>query len=74
MYDVFDSLVAERPATTAGEGPVELTELLRVLVGSAGHAMATAALVAVADMDADALRLRPSAVSLRRPPHPSLGT
>jgi hypothetical protein len=35
---------------------VELTELLRVLVGSAGHAMSTAALVDVDGMDAAALR------------------
>lgn len=56
MYEVFDTLVAERPAAAATEGQVELTELLRVLVGSAGHAMSTAALVAVDGMDADALR------------------
>jgi hypothetical protein len=55
MLDMFDTLVAERPAATA-EGPVELTELLRVLVGSAGHAMSTAALVDVDGMDAAALR------------------
>jgi hypothetical protein len=58
MLDVFDTLVAERPAEAAAgaTGPVELTELLRVLVGSAGHAMSTAALVDVDGMDADALR------------------
>jgi hypothetical protein len=54
--DVFDTLVDERPADTTGTGPVELTELLRVLVGSAGHAMATAALIDVTDMDADTLQ------------------
>jgi hypothetical protein len=56
MYEVFDTLVAERPADDAAQGQVELTELLRVLVGSAGHAMSTAALVAVDGMDAGALR------------------
>ena len=60
MLDVFDTLVAERPAATAEgpvpDGPVELTELLRVLVGSAGHAMSTAALVDVDGMDAATLR------------------
>lgn len=56
MYHAFDALVAERPAEAATQGMVELTELLRVLVGSAGHAMATAALVAVEDMDPQALR------------------
>ena len=56
MYEAFDTLVAERPVGAATEGQVELTELLRVLVGSAGHAMATAALVAVDGMDADTLR------------------
>ena len=56
MDDVFDSLVAERPTDAATEGQVELTELLRVLVGSAGHAMATAALIAVEGMDTDALQ------------------
>ncbi len=56
MDDVFDTLVAERPAGGATEGQDGLTELLRVLVGSAGHAMSTAALVAVDGMDADALR------------------
>jgi hypothetical protein len=54
--DVFDTLVAERPADTTGNGPVELTELLRVLVGSAGHAMATAALIDPTDMAADDLQ------------------
>ena len=55
MLDVFDTLVAERPDATA-DGPVELTELLRVLVGSAGHALSTAALVDVDGMDAAVLR------------------
>ena len=56
MYEVFDTLVAERPTDAATDGHAELTELLRVLVGSAGHAMSTAALIAVDGMDTDALR------------------
>lgn len=58
MLDVFDTLVAERPTATEGplDAPIELTELLCVLVGSAGHAMSTAALVDVDGMDTAALR------------------
>jgi hypothetical protein len=54
--DVFDSLVAERPADHHADGPVELTELLRVLVGSTGHAMTTAALIDPTDIAADVLQ------------------
>lgn len=58
MLDVFDTLVAQRPtAPTRPEGPpAELTELVCVLVGSAGHAMSTAALVDVDGMDTTTLR------------------
>jgi hypothetical protein len=56
MYEAFDTLVAERPADAAAQGQVEITGLLRVLVGSAGHAMSTTALIAVSGMDADTLR------------------
>lgn len=56
MFDVFDTLVDKRPDSAGCDAPVELAELLRVLVGSAGHAMTTAALIDCGGLDDQTLR------------------
>ncbi len=56
MFDAFDTLVDQRPDPAGCDAPVELAGLLRVLVGSAGHAMTTAALVDCGGLDDHTLR------------------
>ncbi len=56
MFEVFDTLVDQRPDPTGCDAPVELVEPLRVLVGSAGYAMTTAAVVDCGGLDDQTLR------------------